>query len=111
VFQCLDRQKTTLQENFYNLGLVALIYNIMAESNQPEMTPGNQAVGIGFNPSGDEKVRDLKQLFAKAFDIVEQSVPADDGTVPTARKRKLRDAALHEIISAQMWAVKVVTFK
>lgn len=75
------------------------------------MTAGERAVGMTFNPSGDEKVAKLKELFAAAFDIVEQSVPADDGTIPTARKRKMRDAALHEIVSAQMWAVKVVTLK
>lgn len=76
-----------------------------------EMTPGELAVGLTFNPSGDEKVKKLKELFAQAFDIVELSVSADDGTVETARKRKMRDAALHEIVTAQMWAVKVVTLK
>ncbi len=70
---------------------------------------GEVAVGLAFNPSNNEAVHRLKTLFAEAFDIVEGSVPADDGTVITARKRKMRDAALHEIISAQMWAVKVVT--
>lgn len=80
-------------------------------SEERTLTPGEVAVGIKFNPSGDATVDRLKELFAKAFDIVELSVPADDGTIPTARKRKLRDAALHEIITAQMWAVKVVTLK
>lgn len=82
----------------------------MSEQNQT-LTAGEKAVGLSFNPSGDETVAKLKTLFAEAFDIVEQAVPADDGTNETARKRKLRDAALHEIITAQMWAVKVVTFK
>lgn len=76
-----------------------------------DMTAGEKAVGLTFNPSGDEKVLKLKQLFAEAFDIVEQSVSADDGTNETARVRKMRDASLHEIVTAQMWAVKVVTFK
>lgn len=75
------------------------------------MTAGEVAVGLTFNPSGDERVAKLKALFAEAFDIVEQSIPADDGTIPTARKRKMRDSALAEIITAQMWAVKVVTLK
>lgn len=75
------------------------------------MTPGEMAVGLTFNPSGDEKVNKIKQLFAEAFDIVEGSVPADDGTNATARKRKMRDAALHEIVTAQMWCVKVITLK
>lgn len=80
------------------------------EENTREMTAGEKAVGLTFNPSGDERVAKVKELFAEAFDIVEKSVPADDGTISTARKRKLRDAALHEIVSAQMWAVKVITY-
>ena len=76
-----------------------------------ELTPGEKAVGMTFNPSNDVKVSKLKQLFAEAFDIVEQSVPAANGSVENARQRKMRDGALHEIISAQMWAVKVVTLK
>ena len=80
------------------------------ETNR-EMTPGEKAVGLNFNPSGDETVNELKGIFARAFDIVEQSVPADDNTIETARKRKMRDSALQNIITAQMWAVKVVTLK
>lgn len=79
--------------------------------NVRELTPGERAVGLTFNPSGDETVAKLKGLFAEAFDIVEQIVPTNDGTVETARYRKLRDAALYEIVSAQMWAVKVITWK
>lgn len=75
------------------------------------MTPGEMAVGLSFNPSGNESVQKVKELFAEIFDIVEKSVPADDGTIPTARKRKMRDAALHEIVTAQMWSVKVITLK
>ena len=78
------------------------------ESTRPA-TAGELAVGIAFNPSKDSKVAELKHLFSKAFDLVEGSVPADDGTNQTARLRKMRDAALHEIVTAQMWAVKVVT--
>lgn len=42
---------------------------------------------------------------------MESSVSADDGTLLTTRKRKMRDAALHEIITTQIWSVKVVTLK
>lgn len=80
----------------------------VAGSTRP-LTAGEKAVGITFNPGNNPKVDQIKRLFAEAFDIVESSVPADDGTIPTARKRKMRDAALHEIVTAQMWAVKVVT--
>ena len=84
-------------------------------TNTRSFTPGEIAVGIQFNPSGDEKVNRIKVLCAELFDIVDQSVPAEDGTIPTARKRKMRDAmrdaALNNIITAQMWAVKVITLK
>ena len=76
-----------------------------------ELTPGEKAVGLTFNPSGDETVAKLKALFAEAFDIVEGSVDTSEETPAVAIKRKLRDAALAEIITAQMWSVKVVTFK
>ena len=46
---------------------------------------------------------------AQAFDMVEQSVPVDDGREITARQRKMRDCALQAILTAQMWAVKVLT--
>lgn len=75
------------------------------------LTPGEKAVGLTFNPSGSEEVIRLKEIFAEAFDIVEKSVPADDGTNETAMKRKMRDSALSEIITAQMWAVKIITLK
>ena len=78
---------------------------------ETKMTPGEIAVGLTFNPSNREDVQTIKVLMAQVFDIVEKSVPADDGTVETARKRKMRDAALHEIVTAQMWAVKTVTLK
>jgi hypothetical protein len=64
-----------------------------------------------FNPAGDENVAKAKQLAADLFDLVEQSVTsrAEDNTNESARKRKMRDAALQQIITAQMWAVKVLT--
>lgn len=76
---------------------------------EKELTPGGKAVGLDFNPSGYDLVDEIKKRMAHVFDLVEMSVPADDGTVETARKRKMRDAALDHIITAQMWAVKVVT--
>lgn len=81
------------------------------DENQRELSPGEQAVGLSFNPSGDEKVTRIKALFAEAFDLVESSVaPAQEtDTLQNDRNRKMRDAALHEIVTAQMWAVKVVT--
>lgn len=97
------------ENNTTNLGGVSTPQTIMGLSR--ELTAGEKAVGITFNLGGDPRVNEVKSLMAKVFDIVEASTPADDGTIPTARKRKLRDAALQEIITAQMWAVKVITYQ
>lgn len=78
-------------------------------TNTRELTAGEKAVGLTFNPSNNKDVQKIKELSAQIFDIVEGAVPAADGTIETDRKRKMRDAALHEIVTAQMWAVKVVT--
>ena len=71
-----------------------------------DLTNGELAVGKSFNPSQDETVAKLKALFAETFDVVESATNLEDVT-----HRKLRDAALHEIVSAQMWAVKVATWQ
>jgi hypothetical protein len=35
-----------------------------------ELTYGQKAVGLTFNPSGDEKVQKAKELFAQAIDLM-----------------------------------------
>jgi len=84
------------------------------DTNKPNaLTPGEVAVGLSFNPSAYTEVDEIKRLMARVFDIVERSVPSvpEDSTNEGYRKRKMRDAALHEVVTAQMWAVKVVTLK
>lgn len=70
------------------------------------MTHGEKMVGKDFNPSGNEKVARLKELFAEAIDIVN-----DDAVVVGSTKHDLAKEAMHEALTAQMYAVKVVTFR
>lgn len=69
-----------------------------------EPTYGGKAVGISFNPSGDEKVQRLKGLFAEIIDILHE----DRGDNRDERAR-LASVAITEAQTAQMWAVKAVT--
>lgn len=80
--------------------------------SQP-LTPGQEAVGLSFNPSGDERVTKAKQLSAELFDLVEGAVPSQiqDSSAFNWRRRKMRDIALGAILTAQMWAVKVLTLE
>lgn len=70
-----------------------------------EPTFGGKAVGISFNPSGDEKVQRLKELYAEVIDILN-----DDRGDNRDERARLASVAITEAQTAQMWAVKAVTF-
>ncbi len=74
-------------------------------TTQRELTYGEKAVGLSFNPSNDPKVQELKTLYAKIIDIVNDSINA----VPSEKARILK-IAITEAQTAQMWAVKGITF-
>lgn len=71
-----------------------------------ELTFGEKAVGIKFNPSGNEIVDSLKAHYAAIIDILN----ADRGDKRDERAR-LASVAITEAQGAQMWAVKAVTFE
>lgn len=69
-----------------------------------ELTFGEKAMGVSFNPSGDEKVTKLKALYAEIADILND----DRGEERDERARRA-SVAITEAQTAQMWAVKAVT--
>jgi hypothetical protein len=69
-----------------------------------ELTFGEKAMGVSFNPSGDEKVTKLKALYAEIADILND----DRGDNRDERARRA-SVAITEAQTAQMWAVKAVT--
>lgn len=74
------------------------------EPQNRETTFGEQAVGLGFNPSGDEKVTKLKEHYAAIIDILN-----DDRGENRDERARLASVAITEAQGAQMWAVKAVT--
>lgn len=70
-------------------------------------TYGQKAVGLSFNPSGDEAVARCKQIFADAID---QMAALRDVTAST-EVRRMASVAITEAQTAQMWAVKALTWK
>ena len=70
------------------------------------MTYGEKAVGLSFNPSGDQRVNELKELYAKIIDICNDSRSGD-----SHEKNRLWSIAITEAQGAQMWAVKAATWK
>ena len=72
-----------------------------------EMTYGEKAVGLTFNPSGDVKVQEVKEAYAKVVDLLaELRTEAGQG-----EKGRLLSVAITEAQTAQMWAVKGITYQ
>ena len=76
--------------------------------NNEELTYGQKAVGLKFNPSGDDAVANIKQAFADAIDLIQAERAKD--TTPS-EKGAMLTLAIREAQSAQMWAVKAVTWE
>ena len=79
----------------------------MDETEQREMSYGNKAVGLTFNPSNDPTVDKLKKLYAEIIDIC-ANLRTESGQ---GEKGRLLSVAITEAQTAQMWAVKGVTYK
>jgi hypothetical protein len=67
---------------------------------------GQRAVGFSFNPSGNPDVQQMKLLYAEVIDRL--SVLRDDVLSP--EHRRLCSIAITEAQTAQMWAVKAITW-
>jgi hypothetical protein len=70
-------------------------------------TYGEQAVGLTFNPANDPTVQKVKELYAQIIDICNVGrTQAGQG-----EKSRLFSVAITEAQTAQMWAVKAITWK
>lgn len=72
-----------------------------------ELTFGQKAVGLLFNPSGDDAVGQVKQKFADAIDQLNDL----RNTTTSGEVKRMCSVAITEAQSAQMWAVKAITWK
>lgn len=72
------------------------------------LTFGEKAVGLTFNPSGDATVQKVKELYAQIIDTLTDG-NLDNGA--TGLKGRFLGRAVNDAIGAQMWAVKYITFK
>lgn len=72
-----------------------------------EMTFGEKAVGLTFNPSGDQTVHELKEAYAKVIDVLYNMRQSTHST----EQARLASIAITEAQGAQMWAVKAATWR
>jgi len=72
-----------------------------------ELTYGQRMVGVSFNPSGNALVDAVKQGYANVIDDMANLREQTDDQ----EKKRLCSIAITEAQSAQMWAVKAITWK
>ena len=77
------------------------------EQEEQTLSYGQKAVGLTLNPSGDENVQKVKELYAQIIDLV-NGLHVSAGPSEKARLIKI---SITEAQSAQMWAVKAITWK
>jgi hypothetical protein len=81
-------------------------------SVQRELTYGEKAVGLTFNPSNDPNVQRIKEQFAAVIDTLSElrgDKPNTESPGPDAAR--MLSVAITEAQTAQMWAVKAVTWR
>jgi hypothetical protein len=81
--------------------------------NQPmhEMTFGEKAVGLTFNPSNDPNVQKIKEEFAVVIDTLADRRAGNPGDEKNPEVARMLSVAITEAQTAQMWAIKAVTWK
>lgn len=72
-----------------------------------ELTFGQKAVGLNFNPSGDDAVGQVKQSYANIIDQLDFLRK----TTESGEVKRLCSVGITEAQGAQMWAVKAITWK
>ncbi len=76
-----------------------------------EQTFGERAVGLTFNPSGSGDVFELKAAYAKIIDHLTDFRKGYIARGDNPEMVRLCSIAITEAQTAQMWAVKAVTWR
>ncbi len=79
----------------------------IAANPDRELTFGEKAVGLTFNPSGNADVEDCKRLFAAVIDDMHEL----RNTTYDNEVKRMASIAITEAQTAQMWAVKAITWR
>jgi hypothetical protein len=84
----------------------------MSDQNlTPELTFGQKAAGVSFNPSKDPSVDKIKGLFAEIIDLCHDEVESlHNGGDKNGDKRYYFNKAIAYAEDAQMNAVKAITW-
>ena len=76
------------------------------ENVSREMSFGEKACGVSFNPGGNPHVDTIKKQFADIVDYINMAREASNDP----EVKRMASIAITEAQTAQMWAVKAVTW-
>ena len=79
----------------------------MSDDQERELSFGEKAVGLTFNPSGDAAVSDLKGSISVFIDMCNDARAATQDP----EVKRMYSVAITEAQTAQMWAVKAATWR
>ena len=71
-----------------------------------ELTYGEKACGVDFNPGASSAVACIKQRFAECIDSIDSIRRASD----SPEVKRMASVSITEAQTAQMWAVKAATW-
>jgi len=74
--------------------------------NERELTFGEKAVGLRFNPSNNDAVSQIKKECAAVIDTLNNLREAN----PNPEVKRMAAVAITELQTAQMWGVKAATW-
>lgn len=73
---------------------------------QSQLSYGGEAVELTFNPSKNPTVQRIKELYAEIID----SLNLATANAVTEESHSLHTEAIRQAQTAQMWAVKAITY-
>lgn len=74
--------------------------------NKENLTFGERACGVSFNPGGNPDVNKIKDKFAEVVDLLQDYRIRTNDT----EEGRMLSIAITEAQTSQMWAVKAVTW-
>ena len=95
----------TADKHIYDQRYAVAFERSKAEDGQ--QTFGEKAVGLGFNPSGSDLVTRCKRTYAISIDAMHDL----RNSTQDPEVKRMASLAITEAQTAQMWAVKALTWK
>jgi hypothetical protein len=79
-------------------------------SDTAPLTYGQKAVGLTFNPGGNPDVEKIKRGYADLIDMMDE-LRRTANAAGNSEQARLASVAITDAQTAQMWAVKAVTWQ